>query len=201
MSSATPLQLPTDIALHADHADAVDDTFPQPVEASHGVLGRSAAGFDAQKPLVNLCARPQLSHCSSGVARAAPRRALITDDMQSVIIDLSKHKDSQVPDGEWPVLKQEDLKPTFEPYAPDKSEEPYWPHLPLSEEPTYYQRIRRITWVTGCFMLITTVFTTIITFIYPDEAGYPDVAIFFAVVSGVCFVIAYSEQLFIGGDH
>ena len=51
------------------------------------------------------------------------------------------------------------------------------------------------------FMLITTVFTTIITFIYPDEAGYPDVAIFFAVVSGVCFVIAYSEQLFIGGDH
>jgi hypothetical protein len=135
------------------------------------------------------------------VREAKPRRALITDDMQSVIIDLSKHKDSQVPDGEWPVLKQEDLKPTFEPYEPDKSEEPYWPHLPLSEEPTYYQRIRRITWVTGCFMLITTVFTTIITFIYPDEAGYPDVAIFFAVVSGVCFVIAYSEQLFIGGDH
>jgi hypothetical protein len=131
---------------------------------------------------------------------AKPRRALISDDMQSVIIDLSNHKDSQVPDGEWPVLQRNERKPTFEPYEPDKSEEPYWPHLPLPEEPTYFQRVRRITWITGCFMLIATVFTTIITFIYPDEAGYPDVAIFFAVVSGICFVIAYSEQLFLGGD-
>jgi hypothetical protein len=132
---------------------------------------------------------------------AKPRRALITDDMQTVIIDLSTHHDRTTKDGEWPLLQPKTPKPTFEPYEPDKSEEPYWPHIPLSEEPTFYQRIRRITWVTGCFMLFTTVFSTIIGFFYPDETAYPDVQIFFAVVSGVCFVIAYSEQLFIGGDH
>ena len=135
------------------------------------------------------------------LSAAKPRRALITDDMQSVIIDLSNHKDSQVPDGEWPVLQRNEPKPTFDRYQPDKSEEPYWPHLPLPEEPTYYQRIRRISWVTGCFMLITTVFGTIVGFIYPDETAYPEVQIFFAVVSGICFVIAYSEQLFLGDDH
>jgi hypothetical protein len=130
---------------------------------------------------------------------AKPRRALITDDMQ-IVIDMSTHHDRTTKDGEWPVMQRKTPEPTFDPYEPDKSEEPYLPHVPLSEEPTYFQRIRRTAWVIGCFMLITTVFSMIIGFFYPDETAYPDVQIFFAVVSGVCFVIAYSEQLFLG-DH
>jgi len=134
---------------------------------------------------------------------AKPRRALITDDMQGVI-DLSNHRDRTTVDGEWPVLKQQEPKPSFDQYDPDKQSETndqFWPHLPLPEAPTMYERIRRISWVTGCFMLFTTLFSVIIGFVYPDEAAYPEVQLFFGILSGFCFIIAYSEQLFIGGDH
>ena len=119
---------------------------------------------------------------SKKLREAKPRRALITDDMQ-IVIDMSTHHDRTTKDGEWPVMQRKTPEPTFEPYEPDKSEEPYLPHVPLSEEPTYFQRIRRTSWVIGCFMLITTVFSMIIGFFYPDETAYPDVQIFFAVVS------------------
>jgi hypothetical protein len=35
----------------------------------------------------------------------------------------------------------------------------------------------------------------------PDEQGLPEVQLIGAIVCGFFFLVAYGEQLFIGGDH
>jgi hypothetical protein len=147
---------------------------------------------------------------------AVPRRTLISDDQPPIIAiprttdatgptDDSKPTGTSDHDDAWPVLPQEEEpKPKFDVYQPDAQSEThdeYWPHLPLPEKPTMYDRLRRISWVTGCFMLFTTLLSVVIGFTGPDESAYPAVQIFFGILSGFCFVIAYSKELFLGGDH
>jgi hypothetical protein len=121
--------------------------------------------------------------------------------MQSDIIDMSSHKDGQVTnDGEWPVLQQQAPKPTFDPYEPDKSFEEYWPHLPLPEEPTLFQKVRRVSWIIGMSVLAPLVISVIIGIADPADEAFPEIQLFFSGVSAFFFCIAYIEQLFVG-DH
>jgi hypothetical protein len=130
---------------------------------------------------------------------AKPRRSRITDDTQSDIIDMSSHKDGQVTnDGEWPVLQQQAPKPTFEPYEPDKHEE-FWPHVPLEEGATWFQKVRRVSWICGICVLVLLAISVYIGITEPDET-FPEVQLFFSGVSAFFFCIAYIEQLFVG-DH
>lgn len=86
---------------------------------------------------------------SKKLREAKPRRALISDDQQP-IIDMSTHEDRHdTDDGTWPVLQRNEPKPKFELYEPDKQSEQYWPHSPLSEESTVYEKVRRVSWITG----------------------------------------------------
>jgi hypothetical protein len=45
------------------------------------------------------------------------------------------------------------------------------------------------------------VISVLISISNPDEQGLPEVELIGAIVCGFFFTIAYSEQLFIGGDH
>jgi hypothetical protein len=141
---------------------------------------------------------------TKALREAKPRRALITDDVQSAIIDLSTHKDGQVTkDGEWPVLQQqqpETPKPAFEPYEPDKSFEEYWPHVPLPEGATLFQKVRRVSWITAMSVLAPLVISVIIGIADPTDEGFPEVQLIFAGICAFFFCIAYVEQLFTG-DH
>ena len=129
---------------------------------------------------------------------AKPRRALITDD-QPPIIDMSTHHDRHdIDDDSWPVLQHKAPKPTFDVYDPDKQ---YWPHNPLPEKSTVYEKLRRLSWITGISMLWPLVLSVLIGFSYPDEPGLAEVQLMGAIACGFFFTIAYSEQLFIGGDH
>ena len=133
---------------------------------------------------------------------AKPRRALITDDMKDVI-DMSTHHDRTADDGEWPVLKHEEPKPKFDPYEPDKQSDTYdqfWPHCPLPKKSTAFQKVRRISWIIGVSLLFPLVLSVPIGFADPVESGFPEVQLFFAIVSGFFIVVAYCEQLFVG-DH
>jgi hypothetical protein len=70
---------------------------------------------------------------------AKPRRSLISDDQQP-IIDMSTHEDRRAADdGSWPVLQRNEPKPKFELYEPDYQ---YWPHSPLPEKSTVYEKVR-----------------------------------------------------------
>jgi hypothetical protein len=81
---------------------------------------------------------------------AKPRRSLISDDQQP-IIDMSTHEDRRAADdGSWPVLQRNEPKPKFELYEPDYQ---YWPHSPLPEKSTVYEKVRRISWITGICLL------------------------------------------------
>jgi hypothetical protein len=135
---------------------------------------------------------------------AKPRRALITDD-QPPIIDMSTHHDRHdIDDDSWPVLQHKAPKPTFDVYDPDKQSETcdqYWPHNPLPEKSTVYEKLRRLSWITGISMLWPLVLSVLIGFSYPDEPGLAEVQLMGAIACGFFFTIAYSEQLFIGGDH
>jgi hypothetical protein len=148
---------------------------------------------------------------------AIPRRAVISDDEPPIIpiprtTDGTGPTDDPKPTGTsdhdndvWPVLPQkEEPKPKFDLYVPDEQSEThdkYLPHLPLPEKPTIYERIRRISWLTGFYLLFTLLLSVIIGFANPEESGFPEIQIFFGIICGFSFVIAYSEQLFIGGDH
>ena len=132
---------------------------------------------------------------------AKPRRALISDDQQP-IIDMSTHEDGRdADDGSWPILQRNEPKPKFELYEPDKQSEQYWPHSPLSEESTVYEKVRRVSWITGICLLWPLLISVLIRFANPDEQGLPEVQLIGAIACGFFFTIAYSEQLFIGGDH
>jgi hypothetical protein len=125
---------------------------------------------------------------------AKPRRALISNDQQP-IIDMSTHEDrSDADDGSWPVLQGNEPKPKFELYEPDKQ---YWPHSPLPEESTVYEKVRRISWITGICLLWPLLISVLIRISNPDEQGLPLIG---AIACGLFFTIAYSDQLFIGGD-
>jgi hypothetical protein len=129
---------------------------------------------------------------------AKPRRALISDDQQP-IIDMSTHEDRRdADDGSWPVLQRNEPKPKFELYEPDYQ---YWPHSPLPEKSTVYEKVRRISWITGICLLWPLVISVLIGFSYPDEPGLAEVQLMGAIACGFFFLVAYSEQLFIGGDH
>jgi hypothetical protein len=68
---------------------------------------------------------------------AKTRRTVISDDQQP-IIDMSAHEDRHdTDDGTWPVLQNKEPKPTFDVYEPDWQ---YWPHSPLPEKSTLYER-------------------------------------------------------------
>jgi hypothetical protein len=135
------------------------------------------------------------------LGEAKPRRALISDDQQP-IIDMSTHEDGRdADDGSWPILQRNEPKPKFELYEPDKQSEQYWPHSPLSEESTVYEKVRRVSWITGICLLWPLLISVLIRFANPDEQGLPEVQLIGAIVCGFFFTIAYSEQLFIGGDH
>jgi hypothetical protein len=135
------------------------------------------------------------------LGEAKPRRALISDDQQP-IIDMSTHEDRRdADDGSWPVLQRNEPKPKFELYEPDKQSEQYWPHSPLSEESTVYEKVRRVSWITGICLLWPLLISVLIRFANPDEQGLPEVQLIGAITCGFFFTIAYSEQLFVGGDH
>jgi hypothetical protein len=135
------------------------------------------------------------------LGEAKPRRALISDDQQP-IIDMSTHEDGRdADDGSWPILQRNEPKPKFELYEPDKQSEQYWPHSPLSEESTVYEKVRRVSWITGICLLWPLLISVLIRFANPDEQGLPEVQLIGAITCGFFFTIAYSEQLFVGGDH
>jgi hypothetical protein len=138
------------------------------------------------------------------LGEAKPRRALISDDQQP-IIDMSTHEDRRdADDGSWPILQRNEPKPKFELYEPDKQSEQYdqyWPHSPLSEKSTVYEKVRRISWITGICLLWPLLISVLIRFANPDEQGLPEVQLIGAIACGFFFTIAYSEQLFVGGDH
>ena len=128
---------------------------------------------------------------------AKPRRALISDDQQP-IIDMSTHEDRRdADDGSWPVLQRNEPKPKFELYEPDWQ---YWPHSPLPEKSTVYEKVRRISWITGICLLWPLLISVLIRISNPEEQGLPEVQLIGAIACGLFFTIAYSEQLFIGGD-
>jgi hypothetical protein len=77
----------------------------------------------------------------------------------------------------------------------------YWPHSPLPEKSTVYEKLRRLSWIAGISMLWPLVLSVLIGFSYPDEPGLAEVQLMGAIACGFFFTIAYSEQLFIGGDH
>lgn len=97
-------------------------------------------------------------------------------------------------------MQRNEPKPKFELYEPDKYDQ-YWPHRPLPEESTVYEKVRRISWITGICLLWPLVISVPISISNPDEQGLPEVQLIGAIVCGFFFTIAYSEQLFIGGDH
>jgi hypothetical protein len=128
----------------------------------------------------------------------SPAYRLISDDQQP-IIDMSTHEDRRdADDGSWPILQRNERKPKFELYEPDWQ---YWPHSPLPEKSTVYEKVRRISWITGICLLWPLVISVLISISNPDEQGLPEVQLIGAIVCGFFFTIAYSEQLFIGGDH
>ena len=101
---------------------------------------------------------------------AKPRRALISDDQQP-IIDMSTHEDRRdADDGSWPVLQRNEPKPKFELYEPDWQ---YWPHSPLPEKSTVYEKVRRISWITGICLLWPLLISVLIRISNPDEQGLP----------------------------
>jgi hypothetical protein len=111
---------------------------------------------------------------------------------------MSTHEDRRdADDGSWPILQRNEPKPKFELYEPDWQ---YWPHSPLPEKSTVYEKVRRISWITGICLLWPLVISVLISISNPDEQGLPEVQLIGAIVCGFFFTIAYSEQLFIGGD-
>ena len=64
---------------------------------------------------------------------------------------MSTHEDRRnADDGSWPILQRNEPKPKFELYEPDYQ---YWPHSPLPEKSTVYEKLRRLSWITGISML------------------------------------------------
>ena len=72
---------------------------------------------------------------------------------------------------------------------------------PAAQKSTVYEKLRRLSWITGISMLWPLVLSVLIGFSYPDEPGLAEVQLMGAIACGFFFTIAYSEQLFIGGDH
>ena len=55
---------------------------------------------------------------------------------------MSTHEDRRnADDGSWPILQRNEPKPKFELYEPDYQ---YWPHSPLPEKSTVYEKLRRL---------------------------------------------------------
>jgi hypothetical protein len=148
---------------------------------------------------------------------AIPRRALISDD-QPPIISIRPTRDGTGPTDDpkptgtsdhdndvWPVLPQkEEPKPKFDLYVPDEQSETYdeyWPHLPLPEKSTLPQKVRRLAWIAGVSLSWPLLLTILARFVYPDDPPPPEIQFFGFLACAFCFVVAYSEQLFIGGDH
>jgi hypothetical protein len=90
---------------------------------------------------------------------------------------------------------------TYELYEPDESYDQYWPQLPLPESPTVFERVRRAAWIMMVSGLGPLILTVLVRFVSPDEPVLPEVQLYLLIGCAFCFVVAYSEQLFIGGDH
>jgi hypothetical protein len=131
---------------------------------------------------------------------AKPRRALISDDEQPVIVtpDHSDNRDSN--DDSWPVLPQKDPESA----KPDPTElklEPYRPHLPLPEPSTWSQRVRRIAWILMVFQAVPLAITVLARIASPHEPGLAEVQIIGAIGCAICFFVAYYDQIFLEGDN
>jgi hypothetical protein len=142
---------------------------------------------------------------------AKPRRVLISDDEQPIIVmpDYRDHRNAnddswpvlpqKKPDNEvWPVLPSKDPEPT-EPA--ELRPEPYRPHLPLPEPSTWFEKVRRFGWIMMVSQAVPLALTIPVGIANPHEAGLAEMQTLFAIGCSICFFIAYFDQLFLEGDN